>query len=46
LLPWMIVLPGQDWRDLPTGHRTLVQDLIVDLGIEVSDCYLLVFDCR
>ncbi|KAF9785059.1 hypothetical protein BJ322DRAFT_1020665 [Thelephora terrestris] len=35
LLPWMIILPGQDWRDLPTGHRTLVQDLIVDLGIEI-----------
>jgi hypothetical protein len=46
LLPWMIIVPGQDWRDLPTGHRSLVQDLVVDLGIEVSDCYLLVFDCR
>lgn len=43
LLPWMIIPPGQDWRALPTGHQTLVRDLINGLGIEVSGRYLSVF---
>ena len=36
LLPWMIIPPGQDWRSLPTGHRTLLWDNIAGLGLEVS----------
>jgi hypothetical protein len=37
LLPWMIIPPGQDWKDLPGGHRTLLRDLIAGLGLEVSN---------
>ena len=33
LLPWIIIPPGQDWRTLPEGHRTLIYNLVVGLGV-------------
>lgn len=36
LLPWMIIPPGEDWRTLPQGHRNLLRDLVVGLGLDVS----------
>ena len=36
LRPWMIINPGQCWRDLPEDHKTSLQDLFDGLGIEVS----------
>jgi hypothetical protein len=40
LLPWMIIPPGQNWRDLPEGHRNLLRELFVGLGLDVSGQYL------
>jgi hypothetical protein len=36
LLPWMVLPPGQDWQNLPSAHRTLLRELITNLGIDVS----------
>jgi len=36
VLPWMVVPPGQDWRDLPPGHRAELLELITGLGFDVS----------
>lgn len=40
LLPWMIIPPGEDWKTLPQGHRTLLRDLVVGLGLDVSGRHL------
>ena len=36
LIPWMIVSPGQDWRELPEGHRARILELVTFLDINVS----------
>lgn len=36
LLPWMIIAPGQDWRQLPDNHRTQLLYMITGLEIDVS----------
>jgi hypothetical protein len=36
LLPWMIIPPGQDWKDLPIGHRSQLIQLLTNLDLDVS----------
>jgi hypothetical protein len=36
LHPWMIIPPGQDWKTLPPGHRTMLLWLVSGLGLDVS----------
>jgi hypothetical protein len=35
-LPWMIIPPGQDWRQLPHNHRVQLLYMISGLEIDVS----------
>jgi len=36
ILPWMTIPPGQDWRDLPRGHRTELTIALAGLDLDVS----------
>lgn len=36
LLPWMIIPPGQDWKNLPDGHRGILRQVITNLDLNVS----------
>jgi len=36
ILPWMIIPPGQDFSDLPEGHRTDLMYALGGLGLDVS----------
>ena len=39
VLPWMVVPPSQDWRDLPAGHRAELLEIITGLGVDVNLSY-------
>jgi hypothetical protein len=36
LLPWMIIPPGQNLKDLSDGHRNLLVQVMTNLDIDVS----------
>ena len=36
LLPWMIVPPNVEWRDLPVSHQLWIRELLAGLDLQVS----------
>lgn len=40
LIPWMIIPPDQDWRDLPDGHRAALLANLAGLEVEVGKRHL------
>ena len=36
ILPWMVLPPGQNWKDLPAAHRTELLLTLTGLGVDVS----------
>ena len=41
LLPWMIIPPHKDWRELPSGHRAQLLQVITnfDLNVRSNDYF-------
>lgn len=39
LLPWMIIPPHKDWKELPSGHRAQLLQVITnfDLNVRLND---------
>ena len=46
LLPWMIIPPGQDWKNLPEGHQVLLRNLLSGLNLHVSSQHPLTLHCE
>ena len=40
LLPWMIVPPNVEWRDLPVSHQLWIWELLAGLDLQVSGQHL------
>jgi hypothetical protein len=46
LLPWMMIPPNTDWRNLKPGHNNEIQSLLCNLGLPVRSSHLLIISMR
>lgn len=42
LLPWMIIPPRKDWRELPPGHRAQLFQIVMGFDIDVGQTTVLI----